>query len=350
VRGLLFGFTATLLVLYAGGLGAQSDGDDAAQARYFASNAAGERLEQIPERAFGRHRYVLLVEDGEDGRREILYRGSVPVRRKQYGPEGELRYTDTHQYYADNKLQHTRREYADGRVVESRYEFVDDRLYAEWHETGAETELFRYDASGRIVRVKRWVEETLVRDKRYSYEDEDREPERIVIEEPQEERRELRELDEQGRVLRTQVTKDGREVSTTAYEYGEHGVLAERTTTPEGTQRTRFRYDDEGNLQSETQFTDDRMAKQIEYAEGQRRIETLYRQGEAVLRVHYRGETRVKEEVMRDGEVTEVRELAEEGEADREKADREEADAGDGNPDGDGSSARGSGAAGASGE
>jgi YD repeat-containing protein len=344
----------TFVILCAAGLSAQSDGDDAAQARYFASNAAGERVEEIPEQAFDRHRYVLLVEPGDDGRREILYRGSVPVKREQYGPEGELRYTDTHQYYADNKLQHTRRAYADGRVVESRYEFVDDRLYAEWHETGSETELFRYDASGRVVRVKRWVEESLVRDTRYRYEDEDREPESVVVEEPQEERRELRELDEQGRVLRTQVTAAGREVSTTAYEYGEHGVVAERTTTPDGTQRTRFRYDDEGTLQSETRYSDDQIAKQIEYGEGQRRIETLYRKGEAVLRVHYRGETRVREEVMRDGEVIEVREFAEEGEADLDETDRDETatgeGTGDGAPDGDGSGARGSGAAGASGE
>jgi YD repeat-containing protein len=254
---------------------------------------------------------VLHIVSGEKRQEETLYRDARAVRRTVRDGAGELRYRERYSYYASGKLQEVARTYPDGRVVRSRYEFVGERLTAEWHETGEETRLVRYDDQGRTIAETHWVGDEVTQEVRYEYAGpRDRLPDRSVTEDPSAGIEVVRRFDEQGRVVEIRRRRNGESpdvVSVVTRSYGEHGLTREQTERPGGSRSTEYEYTSDGELALRREYVDGTIAERVEFREENRRVRELYRHGELVLRVFLRGEERLREEIIRDGEVVEER-------------------------------------------
>lgn len=282
-----------------------------AESSWYRSNESGERVEEIAQSAIGNHRYVLVVrsDDGApEAREETLYREGRAIFRRLYDADGSVTATERFSYYADGKLQEVTRRYSDGRVQRSRYEFVQGRLAAEWHMTGSESRLVRYDGRGRLESETRWVEETLVQSVRYAYGGpEDRRADESVTRRTEEDLRIVRRFDEEGRVTEARRSSGEVTISVTTYEYGAHGVVREHEAGESGSRTVEYEYDEEGERALRRSFEEGVVTEVLRYQNGDRRVRELYKSGELVLRVYLRGEERIREQVIRDGVVVQER-------------------------------------------
>lgn len=127
-----------------------------------------------------------------------------------------------------------------------------------------------------------------------------------VREYPRERRRVVTRYDESGDPAEEEAWEAGRLVSTTYRSYGEEGELLGIRVTGRQAREIRYEYDEEGTLVSERELREGVVHRSVEYGEDER-VETRYRRGEAFLRVYYRGDERVREELLREGEVIDVR-------------------------------------------
>jgi hypothetical protein len=87
-------------------------------------------------------------------------------------------------------------------------------------------------------------------------------------------------------------------------------VLVMRRTGTGGTREVRFTWAADGRLEREEQFVRGARERNVIYPAPGERVEELFENGELFLRVTYRGDERVREEVILDGKVVRERTFA----------------------------------------
>lgn len=295
-------------------------GSTAAEGRFYASNALGVAREAIAADEVDRHEYVVRIDASSNGETHVLFRDGAEIEqtvlivadgvlteRRVRSPDGILRYTERYSYWADGSL---RTVVHDGAGDTITYRYEAGRMVREWHDTGVSIEESRYDAAGRLVLRRILVSAAIV-------EQEDREYW----------------TDDAGAPLRS-VTR-ARDGEVTVERYNERGVLVgvtssaadrvrsdvvrvfdgdllveERSETDAGLLVRRFVYDD-GVLIAERVSRDGALILVVDHEAGAdyTRTETIHRGDEALLRVYFRGQVRIRESVLRDGEAIRTREF-----------------------------------------
>jgi YD repeat-containing protein len=293
-------------------------------AEWFVSDRFGVVRGPLAEHETGDHEYTAFVERTGATEIQTLYHNGQSVRRSmlEYATtaggetrlvtrtlevDGELVATEHFHYWADGTLRSVRWVGERGSAVEYRY--LDGRLRQEWVASPDGLERTRYDEAGRIVERTRWIDERVVsrETREYWNEEPDGAVRRIIVVADGTER--VSRYDESGRLLGTSTARDGTTESDRVRVF-EGGLLVEEREVAgdfvrvwryeyEGETVVRERYSEDGTIVRLTEYTDP------EYA----RVETLYRDGLVVLRVYYREQERVMEEVIRDGEVIRTREF-----------------------------------------
>ena len=313
----------------------------AAFGQWYTSDRFGVVRDPIPAEQRSEHEYTVSIErapslevqtlhrDGAPiGRTELEYASDVLIQLRRYDA-GTLAATEHYRYWANGSLRSVRRVSVNGATVEYRYR--DGRLTDEWVVTPAGRERIRYDDVGRVADRTRWEADEVVEQERREYwgptaADALR---RIVITADGTET--VTRYDEAGRALGSQVSRGG-EVESDRERVFRDGLLVEERETVDGVVRVwRYEYvstaadadttaadgtatDDttppEPPLARIRYFENDELVKLTDYTiPDYSRLETLYRGGEAVLRVYYESERRVLEEVIRDGEVIRTRDF-----------------------------------------
>jgi YD repeat-containing protein len=253
-----------------------------------------------------------LYSDGTLSRRTVYhYTRDVLERSETFGPEGALLYRDFYRLSPYGQLRRVVRE--DPRA-DQRFALDDGSrgVAEERYGNNRERRINRYDSQGRLVERERWYEGQLVERERIEYNGDGGKRSVSTLEDLALERITLRSYDQQGRVVRIEVSEKGEPVERTVHRRDEEGRIVETTTRgSRGIENWRFEYDQEGRLAREEYRLRGSLEKIILYSrdgEEMLRVEELFREGRLFMRVHYRSEQKVREEFLSDGEVVRVRE------------------------------------------
>lgn len=167
--------------------------------------------------------------------------------------------------------------------------------------------VYRYDASGRLLRLSRYRDGELLEERFREY------AAGVVVREvtrfPEERRRVITEYNEQGLPAAEEVYEAERLTRRVEKEYDEDGRLVREIIDDRERRELRYSYGEDGELAEEEEILNGALRRRITYGTGEERLETRFRGGEPFLRVYFDGDSRLREEVILDGEVVEVREF-----------------------------------------
>ncbi|TVQ21457.1 MAG: hypothetical protein EA382_13540 [Spirochaetaceae bacterium] len=303
-----------LVALFARGLIAD-------EGSFYASNAMGVVRDAIAADEIDAHEWIIRVDASAVGETHVLFRDGVEIERTDFVvvdgvlaerrvglPDGTIRYTERYSYWADGSL---RSVVHDGSGDTITYRYEAGRMVLEWHDTGRSIEESRFDRAGRLVLRRVRVSDAILEQEERDYW-----------------------ADGAGSPLRSVTrTRDG---EVTVEQYNERGVLVgvtsraaeavrsalvrvfdgdllveERSETDAGLLVRRFFYE-AGVLIAERVFRDGALTLVVDHEPGAdyTRTETIHRGDEALLRVYFRGQVRIRESVLRDGEAIRTREFA----------------------------------------
>jgi antitoxin component YwqK of YwqJK toxin-antitoxin module len=335
----------------------------AEEKEFYRSNALGMTLEKIPEYRRDEFSFVLSVEDGESGELRRLFRDGRQIKEyiRSYSPSGllleeqtsedgilrkirrfsergireELRYENgelkerieyiyedgvlqnrktydetgalsahfEYHYLADGRLEYVRQLMLEEKAKEIRFHYDGEGIYAQWEGGSGEGELVRYNDAGRILSREGYRGDELIYRERYEYAGSDAISSKIrkII---------FEDFQKQDKIIR--VYNDNEQLAEERlYHRGE--LVSETTSTyEEGRLRSRMRRS--GALLEEWifDFSADRMVSErylrngeieytIAYGGSGIRIKEVYNEGEAVVRIHFEGGEKIKEEILEDG-------------------------------------------------
>ena len=253
-----------------------------------------------------------LYSDGRLDQRTVYhYNGDVLGRTETFGPDGVLLYRDFYRLSPGGELRRVIREDPE---ADQRLALGDGTrgVTEERYGNSRERRINRYDSQGRLVEREYWYEGQLMERERIQYRGDGGQRLSSTFEELSLERITLSSYDEQGRVVRIELSEKGEPTERTVHRRDAEGRIFETTTRgSRGIENWRFEYDPEGQLAREEYRLRGSLEKVTLYSrEGEERfrVEELYREGRAFMRVHYRSEQKVREEFLKAGEVVRVRE------------------------------------------
>jgi hypothetical protein len=243
------------------------------------------------------------------------YSRGVLERTETFGPDGQLLYRDFYRLSPDGKLRRVTREHG-GTRQDQRFALADGGggVAEERYGNERERRINRYDAEGRLVEREYWYGGELLERELIQYRGKTDIRLSALLEELSPERTTVRSYDDEGRVVLVEVTEGEEVIERTVHVRDPGGRIVETTKRgsrgienwlfeygPETEEPVREEYRVRGSLERITIYST---------REGERsRVEELYREGRLFMRVHYQGEQKVKEEVVRNGEVVRVREF-----------------------------------------
>ncbi len=261
----------------------------------------------------GRLKAEEFYEDGALRERlEYRYRDHRVEEVTAFNSEGEQLYHERYSYRADGRLRRVARNGA----VEAVYGFLDGVLRSEQHGHDEHHTALRYDSAGRLTRIDSRLGDRHERLHEFRYRSDEPnaelKSERILDLRDGEEREEVF-LYREGELLQERVLSvAGEMLERDRYAYENGRLVEERRYRRDMVRVVRYEYDEAGRLRAERWARNGNPELLREYHNAERMSELHYRAGVAVLRVEYRGEQRLREEVLRDGEVVRVREYADE--------------------------------------
>jgi hypothetical protein len=256
-----------------------------------------------------------LYSDGLLSQRTIYYYNRDNLERTEtFSPEGLLLYRDFYRLSPDGQLRRVSREQGDGPTNQRLALGEGARGVAEErYGNNRERRINRYDQEGRLVEREYWYEGELIELERFQYRGEGDIRLSSQLEEFSLERITRCSYDGEGRVVRIEVAEGGEETELTVHVRDAQGKIVETMKRgPRGIETWRFEYGPEEELVREEYRVRGSLERiTLYYGEGGERVrvEELYREGQLFMRVHYRSEQKVKEEILRDGEVVRVREF-----------------------------------------
>ena len=233
---------------------------------------------------------------------------SGPVRIREFRQDQSLLQTKTYQYSPDGRVHSVRTSNADGEQTQVlSYLWSDGNLKEERSWTPTRTEIRRFSPDGRVqstvAQTASGLEETLRR-----YDSEGRYVGRTLrYPETEPIRRVETDFDDEGRdgEVREYLGEELLRRTTYAYDGSSTRVRELRVEAGEQVQVQRSEYQDEELVRVE--YLRNGTITQISNYDGENRVDSLYRSGQEVLRVHYRNEIRVKEEELSNGQVIRTR-------------------------------------------
>ena len=244
--------------------------------------------------------------------REYQYESDQLVSRLVRDEADQLLYRETYFYWRDGTLRSIVKDEAS--AVRTEYRYTDGRLREEWISRPGGSERFRFDAAGRLVTRERFVNGELVEQEVRQYWGATSEAviRDVVIVAGGETLR--RGYDERGRLVSERDEIDGAVVRELTRLFDGDLLAAEIEEERNATRRWDYRYADDGE-QTGVTYRENGQLVEVSYlvlgpedAPADRMTE-LYRRGEPILRVYYAGRERIREEVIRDGEVIQRREF-----------------------------------------
>jgi hypothetical protein len=213
-------------------------------------------------------------------------------------------YSQAYYLSGDGWLRQVIRTNADGSTSSSIYFSGGEGVREERNTTRGITLVVRYDENGRTVGKERWEGEELSIREQYVFRDKSN-----ILESSTEtlfpkgtitEKR----YDEKGQILTETTTEDAKVVAETDYSWDDRGHnTSKRRRSPEGIEEWRYFYDESGALAKEDYYRKGTLEKSTVYTGDKERYEELYKNGEMFLRTFYKGDAKVKEEVYEKGQL-----------------------------------------------
>ena len=252
------------------------------------------------------------------------YQGERLMEKHASDDLGPL-WVDVYRYTPDGMLREVRRDYPDQPTRASRFRFVAGRLVEEEHSAGERVDRIRYDRFSRVEREEQEEGGAIVLTTRFLFSHEDTNPDGAVVHDLRTGETATRRLDALGRTV-SEIRTDGagREIGRIEREFGLHGVVVERRDTPGRREVREYRYRDDGSLALLEERVNNRMQLRVIHpgpgdaephdpvtndrvAVVGDRIEERFRDGRLVLRLVFRGDRIISQEVIRDGDVLRAR-------------------------------------------
>jgi hypothetical protein len=176
---------------------------------------------------------------------------------------------------------------------------------------GDESRTTRYDEAGRAVVRERSGPAGLVSREALAYTGESRTPVTSTTEWPAERKVVDASYDAAGRQIDETTTVAGAVTQRVTWTRDEAGrVLVMRRAGKGGTEEVRTTWAADGTLEREEHFFRGARVKNVIHLASGERVEELFDDGELFLRVYYRGDARIREEVILDGVVARERTYA----------------------------------------
>jgi YD repeat-containing protein len=246
-------------------------------------------------------------------RTAYYYSRDVLERTETFGPDGLLLYRDFYKLSPDGQLRRVTRE--DPQQQQAQRLALGEGARGAGEERygdSREQRINRYDRQGRLVEREHWYGGQLMERERFAYRGEEDILERSRLEEFSPERTTRRSYDAEGRVVLIEATdRDGRIERTVHVRDGQGRIVETTRRGPGGIENWLFEYDaGKEPVREEYRVRGSLERVTLYSAEGEERlrVEELYRDGRLFMRVHYRSGQKVKEEVLKNGEVVRVRE------------------------------------------
>ncbi len=242
-----------------------------------------------------------------------FYNRDVLERTETFDPDGLLLYRDFYKLSPDGQLRRVTRD--DPQQQQAQRLALGDGARGAGEERygdSREQRINRYDRQGRLVEREHWYGGQLMEREHFEYRGGEDILESSRLEEFSLERTTRRSYDDEGRVVRIEVTDgDGRIERTVHVRDGQGRIVETTRRGPRGIENWLFEYGPgEDPVREEYRVRGSLERITLYSAEGEERfrVEELYREGRLFMRVHYRSGQKVKEEVLRNGEVVRVRE------------------------------------------
>ena len=109
----------------------------------------------------------------------------------------------------------------------------------------------------------------------------------------------LEKYDADGRILEESVSVGASRIESTRYRYVEGKLVESTRVYSGGSEQHRYLYDAEGVLSKESVYRNGVLQKVVIWTDKKTRYEDIYRNGKAVLRVHFEDDQKVDEEILR---------------------------------------------------
>jgi hypothetical protein len=213
--------------------------------------------------------------------------------------EGEELYRNVYKRDDSGRLIKVVRQFPDKNDFVSLYTFGSSGVAAEWHGTADEGHMFRFRDAERPLSKEEWEGIELAQEEEFQYQEESltmsvyKNYNTGVIERTW--------YNEEGRKQRVLKRKGSSFVEEQLFEYNERGEPAVRyKRTPEKREKWEFMYDENGEQIAELYYKKNRLISKKEFVSEDETYEYLYRNGEPFIKIHYKNDQKVGEELLID--------------------------------------------------
>ena len=242
------------------------------------------------------------------------------VRVEATGSDGAVRYTATYELAATGQLRDFVRIGPGADQLGARFVFAGGALVEEAVTTGTTRLVSRYLA-GERYEVEEWRDDVL-----HSVRELERSPDGVLVAEtriePARDRRTTSRFDAAGRVLEALTTEGGRQVEMLRHHRDTSGrIVSTWRETDAGEERWEYEYVQGAQAASASGDRPDDRLSSVRYEHNDELVSVTryewpvaddeqsirqtdyYRDGAPYLRVHFHGDVRIREQVMKDGQV-----------------------------------------------
>ncbi|MFP4426283.1 MAG: hypothetical protein ACLFPP_07485 [Spirochaetaceae bacterium] len=295
----------------------------------YRSNEQFLPIEPIGEGERSEYTYVMRVTVSDRGTERELFRNGelYRVRIETEGADGlprEITTSDAEgtlleaRWYRYDRQRRLRGVEVVGIEEESRFlsgiPSGEAGLTEEVLEEGNESErvraVFRYDEAGRLIGRSRYRDGELIEEVSQEFSGG---AVRLRTEEyPRERRRVVTVYNEQGFPVEEEQYEAGRLVSRIEKSYDDEGRVVRELVEERESRELLYSYGEEGELTREEELLNGTLYRRTRYEPGDRRVEIRFRRGEPFLRTYFEGDSRLREEVLQNGRIVEVRRFGEE--------------------------------------
>jgi len=248
-------------------------------------------------------------EDGALRLRRVLHYGPSGVSRIEvFDGQGRLLHEDHFLLSAGGELLRVLRQGPEGERQELALAGRAGRIYEERHAAAGQVWINRYDEAGRVVGRETWEAGKPVQRQWLEYGEQGLRSVRTG--DLASGRETLESYDAQGRLAVILVEERGRRIRETRLLRDGEGRLASKESRGEdGLEQWSYAYGAEGSLERESYSRRGSVRSVTAYGAEGARVEELYRDGEVVLRVHYLGQRKQREETVEGGQIVRVKEF-----------------------------------------
>ena len=227
--------------------------------------------------------------------REYQYSGSSLSATVVKTPDEKVIYTTTYTRGSNGRLLRATNTYENGEMTYSVYGFLDFDLRNQIHTYSGYSFQYNY-FKGKLVSSEEWIGTDLVY--RKIEQDENRQ---AIEEDFSNNKKIIRDFDEENRVIR-EVTYIGSAKIVIDYTYDKDNRVTEKYISSDARrERVTYEYDKEGNVTDSLVYVNDVLTRELIYEDSaQDYTEIVYREGKPFIRVVFRDNIEVENELLFD--------------------------------------------------